>query len=269
MKLRAWMGSAALVLSACGSAPEKPASDLVRAEFATTGSLRFGLVAAPAATEFFVVPGADGQPRGVAADLARDLARRLGVPIEFTVATSSGDLTTALLAGKLDAAFMPPDAERRKLLDFTTYYFVDDNTYLVPAGSRLKSVVDADSAGVRIVAIAGTTTSRTLTRVLTQATSSTVKSADEALQALRAGRADAFALTHASLAPLQPKLPGSRVLEGSFNRIGLAMALPKGRPNALAFATAFIEDGKASGRIQSAFDAAGLGNSKVAKAGER
>src|SRR5262245_26728548 len=148
MKLCAWMGVAVLALSACGSAPEKP-NELVRSELAPTGKLRFGVVAAPAATEFFVVRGDDGQPRGVAADLARELGRRLGVPVEFTIATSSGDLTTALLDGKLDAAFMPPDQERRKLLEFTPHYVVDDNTYLVPAGSKLKSVVDADSHGIR------------------------------------------------------------------------------------------------------------------------
>src|SRR5262245_14222831 len=142
------MGATALVLSACGSAPEK-ASEVVRSELAPTGKLRFGVVSAPAATEFFVTRDADGQPRGVTADLARELGRRLGVPVEFMVTTTSGDLTTALLGGKLDAAFMPPDDERRKLLDFTPHYVVDDNTYLVPAGSRLKNVVDADSPGIR------------------------------------------------------------------------------------------------------------------------
>ena len=68
---------------------------------------------------------------------------------------------------------------------------------------------------------------------------------------------------------LVSRLPGSRVLEGSFNRVGVAIAVPKNRPNALAYATQFIEDAKGSGLLRRMFDDAGLGNIAVAKPGER
>jgi polar amino acid transport system substrate-binding protein len=258
----------ALLLCACAGTSDRP-SDAVRNELTPTGKLRFGVVAAPARTSFFVARGADGQPQGVAADLARELGRRLSAPVEFTIVSSSGELVDTLASGRLDAAFMPPDDERRKRLDFGTLYVADENTYLVPAGSKIRTIADVDYAGARVVAIAGTATSRVIARLLKSATIIQVKSIDDALEMLRTGKADAFALARDSLAPLVSRLPGSRVLEGSFNRVGVAIAVPKHRPNALAYATQFIEDAKGSGLLRRMFDDAGLKNIAVAKPGER
>lgn len=257
-----------VTLVACAT-PSSVPSDALRSELAPTGKLRFGVVAGAEPTEFFVVKGADGQPSGVTVDLARELGRRLGVPVEFTVASSSGQLMEPLASGKLDAAVMPPDAERRKMLDVGTFYFVDENTYMVPAASKIRTIAEVDQPGTRVIAIVGTTTSRTAARLLKSTTVTTVKSIDEALDQLSTGKADAFALTHASLAPLLPRVPGARILEGSFNRIGVAMAVPKGKPNALSYVTAFTEDAKASGLVQRAFDNAGLKASKPAAPGDR
>jgi polar amino acid transport system substrate-binding protein len=269
MKLReSWLVPVVLALCACTTPSNQP-SGAVRNELTPTGKLRFGVVAAPARTEFFVVKGADGQPQGVTVDLARELGRRLGTPVEFVVASSSGDLTDSLSSGKLDAAFMPPDEERKKRLDFGTLYFVDENTYMVPGGSKIKTIADVDYPGTRVIAITGTATSRVAARLLKNATVTPVKSVDDALEMLRTGKADAFALTHQSLAPLVPRVPGARILDGSFNRIGAAIAIPKNRPNALSYVTAFTEDAKASGLVQRAFDNAGLKGSKVAAPGER
>ena len=258
----------ALMVFAC-TTPSMAPSDAVRSESAPTGRLRFGVVAAPERTAFFVVKNADGQPEGVTVDLARELARRLGVPVEFTVTASSGELTELLGAAKLDAAFMPPDEERRRRLDFGTLYNVSENTYLVPAGSKVRTVADVDYAGARVVAIDGTATSRTAGRLLKQAKVTLVKSVDQALEMLRAGKADAFALSRGSLAPLVGRVPGSRITEGSFNRIGAAIALPKNRPNALSYATAFVEEAKASGLVQRTFEKHGLKDAQVAGPGER
>jgi len=61
---------------------------------------------------------------------------------------------------------------------------------------------------------------------------------------LSAGAADAFALTHDALPALAARLPGSRILDGSFLQSGVAIAVPKNRLNALAYATTFMEDAK-------------------------
>ncbi len=235
-------------------------------ELAPTGKLRFGVVTAPERTSFFVVRDGDGNPQGVTVDLARELARRIGVPIEFLVAPNSGELTDALSSGAIDAAFMPVDEERSKRVAFGPVYFVFENTYLVRAGSDIESIADVDRPGIRVIGIAGTTTIRTSGRLLKKTAVTPVNSVDQAFELLASGEADAFALTRDSLQPLAPRVPGSRILDGAFHRTGIGIAVPKDRPKALAYVAAFMEDAKASGIVRRAFDDAGLKELAVAPA---
>jgi len=142
---------------------------------------------------------------------------------------------------------------------------LDRDAYLVPRGSRLKMIDEVDNRRVRVIAIEGSTTDRAAARRLKNTTVNPVDSVEGALEMLRTGQADALAFTHASLAPLVPRVPGSRILEGSFERVGLAFAVPKNRLYALDYVTIFTEDAKASGLVQRAFDSAGLKNSQPAK----
>jgi polar amino acid transport system substrate-binding protein len=80
----------------------------------------------------------------------------------------------------------------------------------------------------------------------------------------RTGQGDAFALSHDSFAGLLPKLPGARVLAGNFQQTGIGVAVPKGRPAALAIVSALLEDAKRSGVVRRALDAAGFKDAEVA-----
>jgi polar amino acid transport system substrate-binding protein len=235
-----------------------------RWEAAPTGKLRVGVVSAPAQSAFFVVKDAGGEPRGVTVDLGKELARELGLPVEFFVVSSSGELVDAISSGAIDVAFMPIDAERRKRVDFGPTYFVIESTYLVRPGSDIKSLGDVDRPNVRVIGIANTATLRAAGRSLKNTTIVAVKSVSDATEMLRADAADAFALTHDALPALAARLPGSRILDGSFLRTGIAIAVPKNHPDSLAYATAFMEEAKASGMVRRAFDDAGLKDLVVA-----
>ena len=233
-------------------------------EIAPTGTLRVGVVFAPIATAFFVTKDADGRPHGVTVDLGTALADKLGVPVEFLVAPNSGEVTQATSTGAVDVAFMPVDAERRKKVDFGPAYFVVESTYLARGGSGIATLADVDRPHVRVVGIADTTTIRSAARSLASATIVPVPSVDAAMALLRAGQADAFALSRDSLPPLAAALPGSRILDGAFQVTGIAVAVPKNRPAALAYASAFIEEAKASGLVRRALDRAGMTGEAVA-----
>ena len=235
-----------------------------RLEIAPTGKLRVGVAGAPAKSALFVIKDAGGEPRGVPVDLGRELARKLGLQVEFFVASNSGELVDAMSSGAIDVTFMPIDAERREKVDFGPAYFVIESTYLVRAGSDIKSLSEVDRPNVRVIGIANTATIRGAARSLKNTTVAAVKSVGEATERLRAGTADAFALTHDALPPVAAGLPGSRILDGSFLQTGIAIAVPKNRPNALAYATAFMENAKASGIVRRAFDDAGLNDLVVA-----
>ena len=132
---------------------------------------------------------------------------------------------------------MPVDEERRKRLDFGPIYSFADNTYLVRAGSDIRTMAEVDRPGVRVIGIANTTTIRSSARTLKNTKIAPAVSVDAALEMLNAGQADAFALTHDTLASLAPRVPGSRILDGSFRRVSFSIGVPKNRPEALASVT--------------------------------
>jgi len=234
-------------------------------ELAATGRLRFGVVSAPKADVFFVTD-ADGKVRGVTADLGSELARTLAVAVEFVVAHNSGEITDGLEKGVIDAAFLPVDDERRKRVDFGPAYVEFESTCLVLGSSAFRTVSDLDRAGVRVGGEANTTTFRAVTRTLKVATVVSIRSVGEAVSMLRDGQIDAFALGRDALVPYQREIPGSRLLDGYFHRSSIAIAVPKNRPAALAYARSFIEGAKSGGMVRGIFDKAGLAATAVAPA---
>jgi polar amino acid transport system substrate-binding protein len=180
------------------------------------------------------------------------------------LAPNTGELTDALAAGAIDVSFMPVDDERRKRIDFGPVYFLVESTYMVTEASGLKTVDEVDRPGVRVVGIANTTTIRAAGRSLKNTTVTAAQSIGEAVEMLTGGKADAFALSRDSLPPFVAKLPGSRIVDGGFQLTGIAVALPKGRPDGLAYVGAFLEKAKNSGVARRAFDRAGLSHLPVA-----
>lgn len=251
------------VVAGCASVADRP-SPAVLSELAPTGKLRVGVVVSMTKGAFFVEVDAAGRPQGATVELGTVLADKLGVPVEFMVAPNSGVVADAMDAGTIDVTFMPIDDERRKRVDFGPAYYASEYTYLVTAGSGIKTLADVDDPKVRAIAITNTTTVRAAGALLKRNKIIGVNSMEEALDTLRAGKADAFALTGRSLRLLVPQLPGSRVLDESFGRLVGAIAVPKNRPNALAYATDFLENAKASGVVRRAFDNAGATMTDVA-----
>jgi polar amino acid transport system substrate-binding protein len=121
-----------------------------------------------------------------------------------------------------------------------------------------------DRPGVRVAGVEGTTTSRSAQRSLKNNTVKNYRTADELFELIRSGNADAIALGRESLAGMQAKLPGSRILEGHFQATGTAVAVPKGHPAALAYVSSFVEKAKKDGTVRKALDSAGLKDSPVA-----
>jgi polar amino acid transport system substrate-binding protein len=233
-------------------------------QLAPTGKLRAGIVASPAASVFFAIKQTNGGVHGVTVDLMHAFAEAVGLPLTLQVYDNSGQVTDAVAGGACDVAFMPRDAEREKKVDFGPAYFLISSTYLVPAGSAIKSIDEINRPGVRVVGISNTTTVRSARRTAPHASVEEVPSVELMTEMAAAGKGDAFALTHDSFAGLLPKLPGARVLAGHFQQTGIAIAVPKGRPAALKIVSAFMDDAKKSGLVRRALDRAGFTGADVA-----
>ena len=233
-------------------------------DLAPTGKLRCGVVLAPAASAFFAVTDDKGAPRGVTVDLFNAFADRHNLPLDMQLYANSGQVTDAVASGDCDLAVMPRDVTREGKVDFGPAYYFIASTYLVPAGSTIRSIDEINREGVRIVAIANTTTARSAARTAPLASVEEVAGVDLMTAKAQKGEGDAFALSHDSFVGMLPQVPGARVLPGQFQQTGISVAVPKGRPGALRLASLLLEEAKASGLVRRALDAAGFTDAAVA-----
>lgn len=141
MRFRLGVASAVVfVLTSCAMAND--IAPAVRSELAPTGKLRVGL---NHGNFLLVTPGTKGpEPRGVAPDVARELGRHLGVTVEFVNFDTAGALADAVRTGAWDAAFLGAELQRAGEIAFTAAYLEIPSTYLVPAGSPIRSIADVD-----------------------------------------------------------------------------------------------------------------------------
>jgi polar amino acid transport system substrate-binding protein len=259
------MGSLAVLALLLGAAPLQ-ADDGAKKELAPTGKMRVGIAVGPTIGAGNVVME-EGKPRGVAVDLGAELAQKLGVPVEYVPYPNSGALTDAAATGAWDVAFIPVDAQRKQKVDFGAAHIVLQSTYLVGPDSSIKTLAEVDKPGVRVMGVEGTATARAAAASLKNTTISNVKTAQELFELLRSGQADAIAQSRESLTGMSKRLPGSRVLDGAYLNSYVAVAVPKSKPAALAYASAYVEEAKASGSVRRALDKGGLTTSTVAPAG--
>ena len=235
-------------------------------ELAPTGRLRIAVAISPSPSAQFAIRDGDGF-RGVAITLGRALAKKLGVEAEILPHNGSGEIQNSAADNKWDVAFLPVDAERKKFVDFGNAYHLLQSTFLVKPGSKFQSVKDANMKGVGLGGVANTATFRAAKVATPEATHIDFANVDLAVEAMKEGRIEAIALSRESLLGLVGKIPGSRVLDDAFLNSSTSVCVPKGRPAALAYVTAFIEEAKASGLVRAALDEMGLTASQVAPAG--
>ena len=142
-----------------------------------------------------------------------------------------------------------------------------DYTYLVPTGSSIRTVADADQPGVRIALVGNGVSDLALRRMLKRAELIRTDTEGADFELVRSGKADVLAGSRPALLEYSDRLPGSLVLEDRFRAIFIAMAVPKGRTGRLAYIGDFVEEAKASGLVQRAIDRAGLRGAQVAPPG--
>jgi polar amino acid transport system substrate-binding protein len=235
-------------------------------QLAPTGKLRIAVAVAPSPSAQFAIKDGGGF-KGVAVTLGTAMAKKLGVPVQIVPHNASGEIQNSAADGKWDVAFLPVDAERKKFVDFGSAYHLLQSTFLVASGSKMKSVKDADAAGVGIGGVANTATFRAAVASTPKATHIEFKGVDIATAAMNEGKIDAIALSRESLGGLIAKIPGSRILDDAFLNSTTAVCVPKGKLAALDYVSAFVEAAKASGLVRSALDEMGLKSSIVAPAG--
>ena len=207
---------------------------------------------------------ATGAPRGVTVELALELGRRLGVPVDFVPFDAAGKVVDALKTGAWDVAFLAIDPVRAAEIDFTAPYVVIEGTYLVRANSPLQSVDEVDREGVRIAAGQASAYELYLTRALKHAKLIRAPSSADAIESFLRDQLDALAGVRQPLVEFAKAHPDLRVMSGRFMAIEQAMGTPKGRTVGASYLREFVETMKASGFVANALAQTGQVDATVA-----
>jgi polar amino acid transport system substrate-binding protein len=222
----------------------------IRSELAPSGKLRVGL---NHGNFLLVTPGSSGtDPRGVASDVARELGRRVGVPIEFIKFDSAGKLGDGVKTGAWDVAFLGAEPQRAAEIAFTAAYLEIPSTYLVPAGSAIRSVDDVDRDGMRIAVAEQSAYGLYLSRTVKHARLVLTQGVDGSFDVFVSQKLEALAGLKPRLLTDVQKLPGARILDGQFTAVQQAIGTPKSRTAAASYLKAFVEEVKASGLVADA-----------------
>jgi polar amino acid transport system substrate-binding protein len=223
---------------------------------APTGRLRVAVWTVP----YFAVERA-GVLAGLIPDLGTELARRIGVPVDFTGCATPVALVEAFRNGTADVTFVGITADRAEVIDFGPVVLDIETSYLVPASSAIKAIADIDRTGVRIVVPARSAQEAHLKKTIAHATLIPVapENPNAAIELLASNAADAFSHVAPMLAAVQPALPGARILPGSYFNVPIAIGIAWERPLvARNYAREFADDVKASGFAQQAIDRTGV-----------
>jgi polar amino acid transport system substrate-binding protein len=254
------------LLAITAPAAAQPAVDPRVADIVRSGKLRVALFLPQ-----YIKDPATGEIRAhatgtVTVPIAHALAGRLGVELQLIGYSTPAMVIGCLKAGACDVAFMGINPSRAGEVGFSPPLIVLPYTYLVPPGSSIRSVADADKPGVRIAVVHNHESTMALTDILKHAQMIDAEIPDAAFELLRTRQADAFASPHAALLGYSAKMPGSQVSEDYYGANLLTMAVAKGEAGRLAYVSEFVEEAKASGAAQRALERAAQRGIRVAPA---
>jgi polar amino acid transport system substrate-binding protein len=233
-----------------------PPADPRVAALAAAGAIRLALFL-PQYTED--ATGIRGIGTGfIAIEIVGALAAHLGVAAQVVKYPSPKDAVAGLQNGACDLAFLGIEPSRVAAVDFSPALFQFDYSLLVPAGSTIGSLEDADRAGRRIGLVDGHASALALHRIVKHAELIGVALPETAFDLLRDRKADALAFPRDQLIAFAGRLPGARVLAKGYgvNRVGMAVA--KGSAGLLSYLSDFAAAAKTTGLVRRAIERGSL-----------
>lgn len=257
MKSTHWWVTATigLLIAGCAAVRTAPAPETV-ASLAPTGKLRVALLLGDATQA--IRDSASGEIKGVGFELGKELARGAQVAFEPILYPSIGALLDGGKSGGWDVAFIGFTPARAKEWDFARPHLEVQFGYLVPGGSSISTMADADRPGIRTAVQERSGPDAFLSSTVKNAVVVRAPSYAGTLEMQRAGKADAIFSIKPILFELSSQWPGSRVLDDSPGTVPQALAMPKGRSFGIDYARRFIDEAKRQGLVKAAVEKAGL-----------
>ena len=205
-----------------------------------------------------------GEVTGVTVDISRELARRLGVPLEVIFYTDGSQELPGMYTDHWDVILLGIDPSREGQLAFAAPYLLLETTYLVKADAPFKTAAEVDREGVRISSGASSAYDMVLTRVAKHATIVRAPTTAAAQADYLKGGFDALSGVRQGLDDIAKAHAGYRVLPGSIGDIAQGVGIPHASEAGLGYLKAFVEEIKANGFVRASLDSHGQTDAIVA-----
>jgi polar amino acid transport system substrate-binding protein len=224
-------------------------SPAAKSELAPTGKLRVGI---NYGNFLLVTKHSDREYTGIAVDLGHELGKRLSVQVELVPFATAGKLADAVKGGAWDVAFLGNEPQRAGDIAFSPPYLEIEATYLVPAGSKIRTLEDVDRKGVRIATAVNSAYDLYLSRHIKNATLVRANAIQGSYDVFVKDKLEVLSGLKPRLVTDAETLPGSRVLEGRFTVVQQSVGTPQGRAAAANYLGEFAKDVKTSGFVADA-----------------
>ncbi|GAA1609732.1 MULTISPECIES: transporter substrate-binding domain-containing protein [Kribbella] len=230
----------------------------VAADLAPTGVLRASInLGNPVLAQ-----GTPDAPAGITVDIARELARRLDLPLELVCFDAARKSFEALTTGQADLCFLAIEPARAAEVAFTAPYVVIEGVYAVPRESGLSTVADIDAPGVRIGVKQGSAYDLYLTRTVRHAT---IVRGSDGVDVFRAEGLDVAAGIRQPITRYVAENPDLRLIDERFMQIQQAVGTTKDkRDETVAYLRDLVDELKADGFVAASLTAAGQSLALVA-----
>jgi len=211
---------------------------------------------------------ATGAIRGASADLARELGRRMNMPVEIKPVADPKAVIDAVSGGAADIGFLAFEPSRVGAVEFSQTYMLVRQSFLVLEGSNMRAVADVDRVGQKIAGTRNDSITLFMKRKFKNATLLEIENDPaEIKRLLVAKEIDAFGANRQRLTNLMKDTPGLHMLPDSLFGVPQTIVVPKGKPEVLAAVNRFIDDVRASGFLKTAIDNSGVVGLEAAPAG--
>ncbi|MET4385206.1 polar amino acid transport system substrate-binding protein [Bradyrhizobium sp. F1.4.3] len=255
--------TALLAVAVIGSLGASAHADGEAKLLAPSGTLRIGIYPGSPTS---MVTDPSGKPHGLSYDLGGELAKRLGVGVDYVRFQRVADIVTAIHDGQIDFTVTNATPARANEVSFSQPVLAIELGYLVPANSPIGKIEDIDRPGVKIGVTKGSTSERTLPARFKNATIVPAESVKVAIAMFGHGEIDLYATNKPTLFEMSDQMPGARILDGNWGAEHMAIAIPKGREDALPMLNRFVTDEQSSGALDTIQQQAGLrGATKAAR----
>jgi polar amino acid transport system substrate-binding protein len=228
----------------------------MKSEIASAGKLR---VAMNAQTAVLLQRTPDGKiTGGVGFELAKFIAKKLGAVLELAAYPDSNTYTQSFGKGEWDIGFAVRTPLVAEKADFIVDILINDYFFVAAPGREFADAARVDRAGVKIGVGLNSSSDQFLSKTLKSAELVRL-TGGRSIEALKSGQVDVWAASASNVEQVADRLPGAKIVPGTFTSDRTMVILPKGRSSAAqAKVVEIINEAKKTGVVRMALEQTGV-----------